>query len=228
MSRTRRILLLAGLLPALLVAAYVIKVALMLHDNSVGRERFDLGDDDGAASSFASTRRLNLMESWIAPFDEGATWHSDGKYATAIRLYEEALRSVPKREECTVRINLALAHEAVGDAAAEAGAKESARESWQAGIDALAAGHCPTDAGRGKKQSSDAGAVDQRLRQKLKDNPPPPQDPQQPQDPKPQQPDQKPDPKRDRLDENNRRGQGERHDDQDLYQDHDLSKPDVW
>lgn len=229
-SRLRRILLVAGLLPALLVALYALKVTLMLQANAAGRDAFDRGDLDGAAAEFAGTRRLNWFESWVAAFDEGAADHAQGEYADAIVSYRAALEDVPRREECTVRINLALAHEAVGDAAAESGASEDARAAYQAGIDALAAGDCPQDSGRGKEQSEDAGAVDQRLREKLEQSQEQPQEPQGQQPPQEQQP-QDPgesDPRRDRLQEQNDRGADQRHEDQDLYDDEDYTRPDAW
>lgn len=229
--RLRLVLLLAGLVPVLLVAAYALKVTLMLQANGSGRDAFDRGDLDGAASDFAGTRKLNWFESWVAAFDEGTAEHAQGKYAEAIAAYQAALEDVPHREECTVRINLALAHEAVGDAAAESGASEDARKAYQAGIDVLAAGKCPQDSGRGKEQSADAGAVDERLRQKLEQS-----QQQEPQDPQGQQPPQEQppgdpgesDPRRDRLQEQNDRGADQRHEDQDLYDDEDYTKPDAW
>lgn len=225
-ARLRRVLLLAGLLPALLVAAYAVKVGLMLHDNAAGRDAFVRGDTDGAAAEFAGTRSLNWFEPWIAPFDEGASWHVEGDYAAAVASYLTALEHVPRREECTVRINLALAYEAIGDEAQQSGAASRAAEAWQAGIDALAAGKCPTEAGRGAEQQADAGAVDERLRAKLKQNQqqPQPEPQQQPED----KPKDQPDPKRERLQDNNQRGLGQRHEDQDLYQDDDVTKPDTW
>ncbi len=66
-----------------------------------------------------------------------------------------------------MRINIALADETLGDTALENGDADEATAWWQAGIDALAEGGCPTDSGRGQDQTEDAAAVDQRLRDKL-------------------------------------------------------------
>ena len=225
-TRLRRALLLAGVLPALLVAGYVLKVALMLHDNAAGRDAFVRGDTDGAARAFADTRTLNWFEPWIAPFDEGASWHAEGDYETAVRDYQAALAHVPRREECTVRINLSLAYEAIGDEALQAGAPARAAEAWQAGLDALAAGRCPTDAGRGARQRADAGDVEERLRSKIQQSEQQPQpEPQQKPD---EQPKDEPDPKQEQLEKNNRRGLGERRQGQELYQDDDATRPDAW
>lgn len=231
-TRLRRTLLLAGLLPVLLLAAYALKVTLMLQANASGRDAFDRGDLDGAAAEFAGTRRLNWFESWVAAFDEGTAEHAQGAYDDAIDSYEAALADVPHRDECTVRINLALAHEAVGDAALEAGAGEEARTAYQHGIDVLAAGDCPQDSGRGAEQSADAGAVDERLRNKLEQNSDEPQDsdqqPPEQQEQPPQDPGKPDDPRRDRLQEQNDRGADQRHEDQGLYDNDDYTRPDAW
>lgn len=229
-GRRRLTLMVAGALPALLVLAFALKVALMLQGNAAGRDAFERGDYDGAASEFFDTRSLNLLEPWVAPFDEGTSHHAEGLYDDAIAAYEEALERVPDREECTVRINLALVHEAVGDERQAAQDTDGATESWQAGIDVLAAGECPTDSGRGQEQSDDAADVDERLREKAQQNqegeePPPP--PQQPQDPG-EQPDSGQDPRQERLERNNERGQDQRGEEQDLYEDQDYTRPESW
>ena len=231
-QRLRRVLLLAGILPALLVAGYAIKVVLMVQDNAGGRDSFADGRYADAGSSFADTRTLNWFERWVAPFDEGTAHHADGAHAEAIADYEAALEHVPQDEECTVRINLALAHEAVGDALQEQQDGEGAVESWQAGIDVLAAGDCPQGSGRGKEQSEDAAEVDKRLRDKLQEEqqqqqqqgqggqPPPP--------PGGQQPPEGEDPREERLERKNERGLEQRREDRELYEDDDYSRPFAW
>ena len=166
-ARLRRALLVGGLLPALLVLGYAVKVGLMLQHEAAGREAFELGNYDGAAAEFFENRDLNWFQPWIAPFDEGTGHHGDGLYDKAIAAYEVALEDVPQRDECTVRINLALAHEAVGDQRQADQDLDGAIESWQAGIDVLAAGDCPTDSGRGQEQTGDAATLDGRLRDKF-------------------------------------------------------------
>jgi hypothetical protein len=211
--RLRLILLLGGIVPALAVFALLVKVAVMMGHDSTGREEF--GDDDfaAAAGEFGANRTLNWFEPWIAPFDEGTAQHAEGDYDAAIARYTEALEDVPAAEECTVRINLALAHEALGDAAQEGPPPdgEEAVQQWQAGIDALAEGDCPTDAGRGEEQTEQAAAVDERLRKKLE------QEQQKQQQKKKQQQQQpggekKKSPQEQDLDERNRQGQDQRKD----------------
>ncbi|WP_183099910.1 hypothetical protein [Nocardioides pelophilus] len=166
-TRLRVVLVLAGILPALVALAFAAKAVTMLSHDRDGRGQFDDADYLAAADEFAANRSLNWFQPWIAAFDEGAARHAEGDLDEAIELYTVALEDVPAEDECTVRINQALAHESLGDAALEAGDADEAIGQWQAGIDVLAEGRCPTDSGRGEDQTEDAAAVDQRLRDKL-------------------------------------------------------------
>lgn len=224
---TRRRLFLAGLVPTLLVVAFALKVALMFQGNATGRDAFWRGDYDGATSAFAGTRSLNLLERWVAPFDEGTAHHAQGAWSQARDAYEDALTSVPRQEECTVRINLALVHEAVGDALAQSD-RERAVEAWQRGIDVLAAGSCPTEAGRGAEQQEDAGETDRRLREKVaqaEDE----QEPQQEPSDQGAEPDEgTPDPRQEELDRRNQRGLEQQRRDRELYEREDYARPESW
>ena len=161
------VLILAGILPTLVALSFAIKVLTMLSHDRDGRGGFDDSNFLAAADEFSANSTLNWFEPWITAFDEGAARHADGDLEGALALYERALTDVPPEEECTVRINEALAHETLGDAALEDGDADEAAGHWQAGIDTLAEGGCPTDSGRGEDQTADAAAVDKRLREKL-------------------------------------------------------------
>lgn len=165
--RLRMVLVLAGLLPALVALLFAVKVVAMLSHDREGRGQFDDADFFAAADEFSANASLNWFEPWISAFDEGAARHADGDLEQALELYLTALEDVPVAEECTVRINMALADETLGDTALEEGDADEAAGWWQAGIDALAEGGCPSDSGRGAEQTADAAAVDQRLREKL-------------------------------------------------------------
>lgn len=167
MSRMRRRLLLIGILPSALALIFAILVFVMLDHQRTGQDRFATGDFDKASSAFADAGSLNPFQDWVTAFDRGAAKHAGGELDQAIDLYESALPDVPKSEECTVRINLALAHESVGDAAAEKDDLDDARAAWTAGIKVLRDGGCPTDAGRGEKQTEQAAGVEKRLQEKL-------------------------------------------------------------
>lgn len=225
----RRTLLLAGILPALLVLAFGVKVGLMVQHDRDGRDAFERGDHDGSQREFAANRSLNLLEPWVAPFDEGTAHHVEGQYDAAVLDYESALDDVPEREECTVRINLALAHESIGDALAEQRDPEGAVESWEAGIDALADGGCPQSSGRGEDQTRDAETLDRRLRSKTEqqEQPQPGERPRQP-TPEGQDGERPQDPRQEQLERNNERGQEQRREDRELYDDLDTSRPYSW
>lgn len=229
-QRRRRILLLAGILPALLVLAWSLKVGVTLHNNTAGRDAFDRADYDGAIAEFTDNQRFNWFERWITSFNEGAALHVDGAWPDAITAYENALEDVPRRDECTVRINLALVHEAVGDALHEDGETDEALIAWKIGIDVLAAGECPSDAGRGEEQTDDAATLDERLRNKVEQNQPQdptPQTPQNPDDGEDGEDDGPKDPRQERLERNNQNGLEQRREDQELYDD-DYSRPNSW
>lgn len=166
-ERLRLTLVLVGIVPALVAVAFAAKVLLMLSHDREGRDRFDAAEYVAAADEFSANGSINWFESWIAAFDEGAARHADGDLESALEQYETALEDVPVTEECTVRINAALAHETLGDQAAEGEDADEATAQWQAGIDVLAEGGCPSDSGRGQEQTEEAEAVDQRLREKL-------------------------------------------------------------
>lgn len=179
----RRVLYLAGLLPLLVALAFTFKVMTMRHHDGDGSSAWHAGNGAKALEEYSANQSVNLLQPWLAPFDSGDAAFRLGDYPRARGLFTDALGSVPHKQECTVRINLALTDEAIGDAASKAGRPDDATDAWQDGVTALDQGDCPTHAGLGKKQSQDAAAVRARLEQKLN---PPPQPPQQ------QQPQQNP------------------------------------
>ncbi|KAA1419076.1 hypothetical protein F0U44_11485 [Nocardioides humilatus] len=165
-ARVRLVLVVAGIVPLVLALGFATKVLVMLSHDRDGRSSFTDGEYLAAAGEFSSNGSLNWFESWVSAFDEGAARHADGDLAGALVLYEKALADVPRKQECSVRINASLAHESLGDAAAEDSNTDEATAQYQAGIDVLAEGGCPTDAGD-QEQTDDAAAVDERLREKL-------------------------------------------------------------
>jgi tetratricopeptide (TPR) repeat protein len=167
-DRVRRLLLVGGLLPLLLALVLTVLVGRMALLQHRANTAYAEGRFPDAAHAYRGAGRFTPFEDWIAAFDAGAARHAGGDYAAAVEDYRAALASgVPRREECTVRINLALADEAIGDAAAKADKLDDADEAYRSGIAALEDGGCPHDAGRGEQQTKDAKAVDERLRRKL-------------------------------------------------------------
>lgn len=168
-AHTRRVLYLAGLLPLLAALAFSAKVFVMLHHDGAGEDAWARRDGATALEQYAANRSVNLLEPWIAPFDEGDAAFLLGSYSRSRDLFITSLRTVPHKQECTVRINLALAYEAIGDAAARRGALDDATSAWQDGITTLNDGDCPLHAGLGPQQSQDAATVKQRLENKQHD-----------------------------------------------------------
>lgn len=223
--RHRRPLLLAGLLPAVLALLFAAKVALMLAHDGGGRDRFEDGDHVAAAGEFAANQWLNVLEPWIAHFDEGAARHAAGDLDAAVDAYREALAAVPEAEECLVRINLALAYEALGDAAVRKQAPDAAVGHWTAAIAVLTDGGCTEEdrvapdpeerrdarEDRGEdeaaeervddrtlaERAADARATDRRLRDKLRERAPEEQREEQ-------------DPQEEQLEQNNEQAEEER------------------
>ena len=174
--RNRRRLLLAGVPLVLVASALQWKVAVMLVHDRDGRADYSAGSYDDALEAFASNGTLNLMESWISPFDAGTARYRLADFAGAVRSLEDALAAAPTEEECRVRINLALAHEAAGDEAVADGDKRLGLDEWQLALDVLQDGGCRgllEDSARGVgsasiEQADDARTVDVRLRKKLR------------------------------------------------------------
>lgn len=157
-SRRRRILFLIGLLPLGLALLLVLKVATMLYLNSTGRDDYAGNRLAAAAGAFETTLLGNVLESWVAPYDLGTTHYRQGDFDQARERLEEALALAPPPEQCRVRINLALADEALGDAALADGEVATARSRWRLARDVLAAGGC-TQAGQatGTEGGTEAG-----------------------------------------------------------------------
>jgi len=225
-ARLRRRLFLAGLVPLLVVLLVGLKVGLMLGHDRDGRAAFADGDYPGARSSFADNAGLNVLETWVAPFDEGTALLADEEYDAALGRLEAALDHVPDEERCTVLVNVALAHEGLGDAAVSQDQDlATATEQWEAGRAALASADCPTDAGRGEEQSATATAVDDRLAGKLDadDEEEQPQDQPDQEQPPPPSPEQAE--KEKKLEKRNQQGQEDRRDQQE-YEEYEPGSPD--
>ncbi|WP_067439689.1 hypothetical protein [Nocardioides jensenii] len=161
----RNRLLLIGLLPLVLAVLFAGKVGLMLSAQAAGDDAFGKDDFAKAAREFAGNGSLNVMEPWIASFNEGAARHQDEDYQGALSSYDAALEDVPDDEECTVRINMALAHEALGDAALEAGGSGEASADGTADGVAFSSGAAPDE---GSDSGSDEGAEDEPAEDPIK------------------------------------------------------------
>lgn len=156
----RNRLFLWGFLPSLLLLGFALKVILMVSAQSAGSTAFDEREYDASREEFASTRTLNLIETWKAPFNEGDARFGQQDFEGAIEEFEAALEQAPDSEHCMIRVNIALSHEEMGDDSRDEQDTLSAIESWREGRKVLADGGCDTP---------DAQSTDQRLEEKLDD-----------------------------------------------------------
>jgi hypothetical protein len=89
---------------------------------------FAAGDSAAVAAAAGGLSLANAVESHKAPFAAGDGRALAGDYDGARRLFQDALAKVPRGsvDECFVRVNLSLATEKLGDAAADGRAASSA------------------------------------------------------------------------------------------------------
>ncbi|MBF4164000.1 hypothetical protein [Nocardioides acrostichi] len=141
--RWRRRLLWIGLLPILLLLLVSCRIGVLLWHDHAGRAAYAEKDAEGARSQFAANARWNpVVERWISPYDEGTAAFGQGEYDDAVRLLERALPLAPPPEECRVRINLALSHEALAKTAIGKLDLATVQSEAQAGRQVLAEGGC--------------------------------------------------------------------------------------
>lgn len=159
--RLRRVLFRLGVAPLVLALLLVVKVATMLSLSDSGRDDYAGGHYADAAGAFDSLLPGNVIEPWVAPYDLGTTRFQQGDYAAARQQLADALPLAPPEQECRVRTNLALADEALGDAALADGDVTAARTRWSSARGVLAAAGCTDEA------ASAAVRVDGRLAGKL-------------------------------------------------------------
>ena len=130
--RLRRTLYLVGLLPSLLLLLLSVRIVVLLVDESDGLEAYRSAGFVEARDLFARNRVLNPVERWIAPFNEGDARFRLDDFDGAVDAFHAALEVVPEEHECVVRVNLALAYEALGDEA-RAEDREAADDAYEDG-----------------------------------------------------------------------------------------------
>lgn len=133
----RRRALRAGVLGIGGLAVVAGLIATILGAQLLGSQAWRAGDPAAAGRNFAVNQRLNLVEWWIAPFNQGVARHGRGEWLDAAALYEEALALAPDAAHCRVVLNWSWALEAAGDRAAGDGHPEAAREHWAAAREVL-------------------------------------------------------------------------------------------
>jgi len=144
----RNQLLALGAIPAVVALLLLLDVVLQLRANHEGRSAYDDKAYADAEQAFLDASGVGLPESWVAPFNAGAAAYQDGQYADAAGHFEAALDDVPDDRECTVRVNLALSHEALGDQLRKQGRPQQSLEQFHVGRTALDAGGCADGEGQ--------------------------------------------------------------------------------
>ena len=174
--RRRRRLLLAGLPVVIVSVAVQWKVAVMLGHDRDGRADYAAGSFADARDAFASNESVNVVQAWISPYDAGTARYRLDDFKGAVQALEDALSAAPSEEACRIRINLALAHEGLGDETVKDGDPLAGLEDWQDALDVLQKGGCvvlqeesPSGIGSATEaQVEDAKSVIERLREKMR------------------------------------------------------------
>jgi len=154
----RNQLFVLGVVPALVVLLLAIDVGVQLKANHDGRAAYDNKAFADAEEAFLDAAGVELPEGWVKPFNAGAAAYQDGQYADARSHFESALDKAPDDRECTVRVNLALTHEALGDELRRRGNRRQSLEKFGDGRTVLESGGCAED---------DGEPVDRRLAAKI-------------------------------------------------------------
>lgn len=143
--------LLIGPLLALALGAFLLAVWVA---NQSALAKYRQGDMVSAAESFRTQATLTraFPEPWKALFNQGTAHLVGAQYDTAAEVLTSALEKVPAGDMtvvCMVRINLALAHEGLGDSATDS---SSAQESYRTAMDVI--GPCTSDGASAAGQST--------------------------------------------------------------------------
>lgn len=199
--RRRRRLLLWGL--PLVVAASLV-AAKLLGMNAFAQQaiwRFGATDPAGVNAAADGMGYLDLIETHKSHFARGDAAVLAGDWPRARSEFEEALRRTGARDECTVRVNLVLTIEKLGDAAAGAGDAARAAALYADGEAVVAAapsGCFDSESPQNQLQQGDRlGEAKERMEGKRGDPQQPgtgPQPSQPPNGPEPSQPGAAPSP----------------------------------
>lgn len=165
--RRRYRLYLLGLVPAVALLALSARLLLLLHHEDRALAAYDDGRYVAAQRDFGYNGLLNPVQRWVAPFAEGAARFRHLDHQGAVLAFDRALGRAPAARQCLVRVNLALAHEAVGDAYAARRSHAQAVDSWSAGRKALRGCRPGERRPAAEERRAVAGRVDARLLRKL-------------------------------------------------------------
>ncbi|GAB3709418.1 hypothetical protein [Mariniluteicoccus flavus] len=111
-------------------------------DNAAGREAYAESDMATAREKFERTHRVNVVQPWVAAYNRGTANHGLRNYPAAKTDFAEALKTVPKAQDCLVRLNLVATIEVMGDELAVARRHAEAETMYAEGLAVLRQGQC--------------------------------------------------------------------------------------
>jgi tetratricopeptide (TPR) repeat protein len=185
----RRRVIATAVVAVLLLGAVALKITVMQVGQRLGERDWRSGDPRAAQGWFGWTARINLVERWIAPYNQGVAAHAQRRWDEAAERFERSYDLAPDTAHCRVALNWAWTLEAAGDELDAAGDPQTAALRWSAAKTVLdRAGEC--DENDAAQQPSEPepptpqqqpNQTQQRLDQKLEtDERPPPEKPQPP------------------------------------------------
>lgn len=124
--------------------------------------QFEAGDYAAAQESADTFLAVSPFERYKGHFATGTALAGDGRLDEAEAALETALSTAPPRDECAVRVNLALVQEGQGDAFREADDVDAANDRYDAARTTLAEApeECRTD---GSPQDEQMESQEQRV-----------------------------------------------------------------
>lgn len=116
LRRRKRLLLYS--LPICAIAGIIsLKFLAIAVFSTLAHDNYHQHQFKGAINWLQPLHIANWFESYKAPFNHGNALFKKGEVADAAAMYRKALETVPTKHECSVRINLALSLERLGDMA---------------------------------------------------------------------------------------------------------------
>lgn len=180
--RLRRRLMVFSLPAALLLLVAVTKMISILLVGSSAVSDFAQHNTEALRDDINTLSMLNIIEPQKVTFAQADLAVLEGRLDDAEHAFSAALAHTPAASSCTVRVNLELVRETLGDLAARSGDKNLARQRYTSALDIVnqAPPHCfqannDPNPDRGRIRN----ATPERLKDKLKslDRPPPPPPP---------------------------------------------------
>lgn len=115
LRRRRRALITTAVTIIVLLTLLLAKISLTLAAQAAGSRAWDRDDPVAAGRLFALNDPLNLVERWIAPYNDGVAAYGQRNWKSAAGYFAQARESAPDDMQCRVALNQAWSLEAAGD-----------------------------------------------------------------------------------------------------------------